>query len=208
MQKFIKATSSALIALSLGTVTFPILVSASANNTTQVESSNPVSSIKNVNDLTPYVKVQDNQFKLVIPTNVIVPSEIEDEAQTQIDEQNSIITQNHATIDPDTKTASLMINGSSHDFNILAKSKYHQGVNKVTLHWNYMRVYVKKSLANNIKSGALTTATAVAGAKIKNAYLIAGGAALSFLLDKIKINGGIYFDFNFVSLSIVKWGWQ
>lgn len=207
MHKFVKTTSAALIALSLGTVALPSVVSASAN-TTQVESSNTATSIKNANDLTPYVEIQDNQFKLVIPDNVIVPSEIKDEAQAQIDEQNSIITQNHATINPDTKAASIMINDSSNNFNILAKSKYHQGVNKITLHWNYMRVYVKKSLANSIKSGALTTATAFAGAKIKNAYLIAGGAALSFLLDKIQIKGGIYFDFNFVSLSIVKWGWQ
>jgi len=164
--------------------------------------------ITDLNSLDPYIKVQDNQFKLVLPENVVVSSEIKQEAQEQIDKQNSIILQNHATIDPETKTATITVNNEAGSntsrFNILAKSKYHEGVNKVSVHWNYARIWIKKSTLKM----AVTAGVSIAGIWVPSKVVKTALAALGIGAQTIR--GGIVFDVNYFgsivsNASSVRW---
>lgn len=211
MKNIVKATSIALVALSLGSIAAPNILSASAN-TTQSVSSSTTNSVNDANDLTPYVVVKNNQYKLEVPSNVLVPMEVRAEAQEVIDSQNSVVAEAHATINPETKTATFMASSDTNSSSMMlmaaAKSKYHQGVNKFTVHWNYIRVYIKKSTLNGIKTGTIGAASAVAGAKIKNIYAVAAAGAIGALAGNINIKGGIWVDYNFFAKNITKWGWQ
>jgi len=164
--------------------------------------------ITDLSSLDPYIKVQDNQFKLVLPENVVVSSEIKQEAQEQIDKQNSIILQNHATIDPETKTATITVNNeagsNTSGFNILAKSKYHEGVNKVSVHWNYARIWIKKSTLKM----AVTAGTSIAGIWVPSKVVKTALAALGIGAQTIR--GGIVFNVNYFgsivsNASSVRW---
>ncbi|MGF7437000.1 hypothetical protein [Lentilactobacillus senioris] len=152
--------------------------------------------IKSIDDLDPYVQIQNNQFKLELPTNIIVPVAILKNAQIYINEQNNIIDHNHLSINPDTKTATLMLDGNIKDSDNMLKSKYHKGVNKIILHWNYARIYVNKSTGNLLKAGSIGAITQFLG-KLPNAYTKAAAGALAGVLSIINIKGGFWFDYNY-----------
>jgi len=164
--------------------------------------------ITDLNSLDPYIRVQDNQFKLVLPENVVVSSEIKQEAQEQLDKQNSIVLQNHATIDPETKTATITVNNetgsNTSKFNILAKSKYHQGINKVSVHWNYARVWIKRSTLKVAINSGVNIANIWIPSKVVKTALAGLG------IGSLAIPGGIVFDVNYFgsivsNASSVRW---
>ena len=70
-----------------------------------------------------------------------------------------------------------------------SRSRYHYGVNKVTYHWNYIRVYLNKNLTQAVASGA------VGGVGTLIASYVTGGAAtfavgvISSSVDVLVTNG-------------------
>lgn len=71
----------------------------------------------------------------------------------------------------------------------LTRSRYHQGVNSVSVHWNYILIKIKKSTLNNIKNGSIGAAGYLAG-KFKNIYVAIAASAIVGVLSANSIKGG------------------
>lgn len=119
-------------------------------------------------------------------------------------------------INPKTKvgTVSLQSNDSQPQLNarfgiFLArtkKSKNHNGVTKVVLHWNYARIYLSKSAINAIKGGGLAVAGSFV-AKIPHPYAKYAAIALVGVLGSISAKRGIWVDYNY-AFGYTKFGNQ
>lgn len=92
-----------------------------------------------------------------------------------------------------------------------SQSRYHHGVNKVTYHWNYIRVYLNKNLTQVVAGGA------VGGVGTLIASYVTGGAAtfavgvISSSVDVLVTNGikgEVWVDYNFFTGTVTGFGWQ
>lgn len=90
---------------------------------------------------------------------------------------------------------------------IQTRSKYHAGVTKVTVHWNYVRVYLSKSVANTLKGGSVIAVSQYLD-KVPNKYVKLLAGLILGALDNLEIKGGVWFDFNYYSSLLDKQGWQ
>lgn len=90
-----------------------------------------------------YVKVKKNQYVLQLPEGAQVSAVDIMAVSAHIRKANTIVIEDSLIKNSETKVA------STSDFSL-----YSAGINKVTFHWNYVRVYLSKTTINNVISGA------------------------------------------------------
>ncbi|KRK44764.1 hypothetical protein ODV08_06010 [Lactobacillus amylovorus] len=91
-----------------------------------------------------------------------------------------------------------------------SKKKYHYGVNKVTVHWNYIRIYMDKTLTKNVAAGITGGLSGLIGGAVSGpAAAGAAGAIGGFVGSAVgnSIKGGIWIDYNYYQ-GVTNWGWQ
>lgn len=207
---------SLLTIATLSTVIFPtVSVYAAEQGTTnasseQIVNSTPDTTISkkdtsqgdNLAILDPYIKVIANEYVLVVPENVHIDSTILQQTTNMISQSNTLIKENNATIDPITKTATF------YDNNSIQLRAYKQGVNKVTVHWNRVRIYLSKSTVTKVQGGSLGALGFLIG-KVPDVRVQAVSAVLIGIIGTSTPKGGLWFDYNyFYGVLGGTWGWQ
>lgn len=164
--------------------------------------------------------MENNQYVLSEEVKSVVSKQDYDAAKQMISQTNKSIEKTGSVINKETKVATnsftLTDDGSrikSLNKSMLSKSgkKYHYGVNKVTFHWNYIRVYLNKNLAQDVAVGTLGGATAliaeyVSGAAATFAVGAIGAAITNHVGNSVK--GGVWVDYNFLTRAVTGFGWQ
>ena len=218
MKKFSKLAAQAAVAVSLFSVGAPTFTSAvqasSIENVTQ-----DTLSLSTQTKLDPYVKVEHNQYVLSESAKNVVSAEEYRVAQQMIEQSNTVVANSGSVINRKTKVATNDFTLSDENSVVslnkgtlaTSRSRYHYGVNKVTYHWNYIRVYLNKNLTQAVASGA------VGGVGTLIASYVTGGAAtfavgvISSSVDVLVTNGikgGVWVDYNFFTGTVTGFGWQ
>lgn len=153
----------------------------------------------NLNELSQYVTVENNQYVMNLPNNADIPSNVINDANAMINYSNQQIKQNNLTIDPVSKIAS--------SSGIQTRS---WGKNKVEFHWNYVRVYID---AGNLRLYYQVGVAALGGALAavaENPLLIGAisGVTTGLGMQADKIKDGIWYDYNFILRQITQFGKQ
>lgn len=139
--------------------------------------------------------------------------------------QNNIIKKNHVRINSRTRIATInsLSSKDRHSQELTTVShrplyyhskshhkkkhhEYHEGVTKIKLHWNYVKIYLSKHTLIKIKGGAQTASAFLAG-KVKNVYVGLAAAAVTGVVTTISPKGGIWYNYNYF-IPQDKWGWQ
>lgn len=147
----------------------------------------------------PYVKVKNNQYVLQLPQAAQVSAVDIIAVNAYISKANTIVAEDNLTINPETKVASTS-----------SFSLYSAGVNKVTVHWNYARVYLSKSTVNNAIAGATSGLGVILGG-IPGVGLgtSVAMAVVIGIVGNQEVNNGIWFDYNYFNgIFTNNWGWQ
>lgn len=174
--------------------------------------------------LNEYVTVKDNQFVLSEKAKAIVSRKEYITAQNLITQANDIVNEGNLVINRQTKVATntfiLPNDGNSRiDVNksimslrvVRSKKKYHYGVNKISVHWNYTRVYMNKAMTKNVASGVVGGLSGLIGyAASGPAVATIAGAIGNVVSSQVgSIKGGIWVDYNYFHGFVkTKWGWQ
>ncbi|MGQ5708607.1 hypothetical protein [Lactobacillus sp. PSON] len=222
--KSLLVTMLSATVISIGT---PILTSTADAATIENSSSSNTHEL----DLTtqekinPYVEVKDNRYVLNEKVKSIISSQDYALAKQLINHSNNIVSQNYLTINKKTKTAdeTIIISDNSNNTTLpnlktnlyavsKAKRRYHNGVNKVSVHWNYVRIYLSKSMTKAAAAGSITGLSTLIGGAISSgsaapAIAAAVGAFIGSVVDS-SIKGGIWVDYNYYVKGPTKWGWQ
>ena len=143
-----------------------------------------------------YIEVKNNQYVLAPEAKNVLTAAERATIQTSLDQSNACISDHNLTIDPTTKTATSCID--------MDRS---YGKNSVSVHWNYVRIYLDKGMANGLKGSATAVAGFLAG-KVPNPYVQVAAVGIAGFLGTKSLNNGIWFDFNFLGGGVTNWGWQ
>lgn len=112
-----------------------------------------------VDKINPYVEVKNTQYVLNDEVKNVITSSEYNSAKAQIASANQFISESSLVINQTTKTASLEFevidsgksvrvlppstqNSGLQNSGLQTRGRYHYGVNKVTVDWNYIRVYL------------------------------------------------------------------
>ena len=168
----------------------------------------PEGSIANpeLNKLTPYVSVVDNQFVLSLPEDSQFSDELVAQAKEQIALSNSLIASGNLKIDAETLSATqefgIEIDG------VEVRSYGKNGVLKVG--WNYVRLGFDAGLTKDIVTGSAAAAFGAIGYAVTGP----GGAAITAAVAAIvgnhvsNIKNGVWVDYNFLLGKVNNIGWQ
>ncbi|MFD1433248.1 hypothetical protein [Lacticaseibacillus yichunensis] len=157
-----------------------------------------------ITELDPYVRVVENQFVLDIPQNLEVDATALQEARMLIVKTNQVISDNKATIDVATRTATFT--STTHD--TASRLRYKNGLSKVTVHWNFVRIYISKSDLIGVQAGLLAGLGVLVG-KVPDVRVEFVAAALIGFIGMLTPPGGIWADYNYLlGFSQGSWGWQ
>lgn len=141
-----------------------------------------------------YVTVENNQYVL------------NEAAKQVIVQTNASITKSGSVINKETKEATNEFTVSENGRKVISlnrakakKKKYHYGVNKVTYHWNYIRIYMDKKLTKAVVSGVIGGLGALVGEYVTGgaatvAIAVITPAVASYVGDSIK--SGVWVDYN------------
>lgn len=227
MSKFTKMVTLSLIALSISaSVSFTTVNAATIESRSKQTDNNQQEYLSSADQkkLDKYVTVKDNQFVLSEKAKAIVSRDEYITAQNLIAQANDIVNEGDMVINRQTKVATntfVLTDDENARTNVNknisslkavhSKKKYHYGVNKVSVHWNYTRVYMNKALAKKVASGVVGGLSGLIG-------YVASGPALATIVGAIgnvvssqvdSIKGGIWVDYNyFHGVVKTKWGWQ
>lgn len=165
---------------------------------------------ESMEELTPYITVENNQFVLKLPENVTVSSELQNKVQEQLNGTNTTINVSNYVIDSKTKTA--------HPKNEIQTRKY--GKNALYIHWNYLEFWLDAGLLQTLyKAGAAGAITAIVAAfppivAFIAAHPIAGltiAAIVSSVVDSaigFGVKNGLIVHYNFYMLKVTKVKYQ
>lgn len=149
--------------------------------------------------------------------NLFTNSEIE-KINTQISQTNKMLAETYSAenakkiVEVNHSNNTVLIDPDNQDnyqnVEALTRSRYHQGVNSASVHWNYILIKIKKSTLNNIKNGSIGAAGYLAG-KFKNIYIAIAASAIVGVLSANSIKGGMWFRVHtYVYTALEGWGWQ
>lgn len=220
MNKLSRFTSAALLSTALLTTTTPVLtntvnasaVEAPTNKNSQAKTLDK----ETVSKIDPYVSVKNNQYVLDSSVKDVISQEDYVTAETLISQTNNFIQKSDMVINKQTKVAtndfSLTDDNLSVETNstsLLAKPRRrnHNGVNSISVHWNYVHICIDKSTANKLKRGSMTLA-AYFSEKIPDKRIKLVALFVSGVLASTSIKRGIWFDINFWATGLSRWGWQ
>ncbi|CBL49566.1 hypothetical protein [Lactobacillus crispatus] len=223
MQKRFKLSSIAFLSVTLLATVAPTLTNAKVVDAAYEENSSNLSN-NNLSDsvqkkIEPYVEVRGNQYVLNNKVKDTVSTKDYEVAQRLIVQINSFVSQSDMVINKETKVATsdfvLEDDSSSSQENLLHSSgllskgrkKNHNGVNKVTVHWNYVHICIDKNTANMIKNGGIGAAGFLMG-KVPNPYVGTVAGAVAGILSGLTINRGVWIDVNYFATGLSKFGWQ
>lgn len=216
--------SSAVLIIGVPVSSTTVNASAIKSNLNQTSSNQQkYLSLSAQKEIDAYVTVKDNQYVLSDKVKTIVSKDEYLNAQSLIMQANDVISKNDLVINRQTKVATntFTLTSDENSMSDLArnikslkavhKKKYHYGVNKISVHWNYTRVYMNKTLAQNVASGVVGGLSGLIGA-------VASGPAVATIVGAIgsvvssqvgSIKGGIWVDYNYFHGFVkTKWGWQ
>ncbi|WP_279034088.1 hypothetical protein [Lactobacillus intestinalis] len=198
--------------------TFSTYVNAASIGTTTINQNTKVS-LSVQEKLDKYVTVNNNQYVLSKESKSIVSEQEYAAAQQLIKQTNEAIKKTDSVINRETKVATNEFTLSDDKVKVISlnqgkatkRKKYHYGVNKVTYHWNYIRVYLNKNMTQTIASGALgglgsLIASYVSGGAATFAVGAITAAVTTFVGNSIK--GGVWVDYNFLAKTVTRTGWQ
>lgn len=218
MKNFKKLTTTAAVAISLLAVA-PTLTSTVQASTIDSNSQSELS-LSVQKKLDSYVTVKNNQYVLSESAKTVVSEEEYNVAKQMIEQTNIAVANTGSVINRKTKAATndFTLSDDAHSIISLDKStlatrrkKYHYGVNKVTYHWNYIRVYLNKSLTQTVAAGAIGgLSTLIANYVSGGLAAFAVGAISSAVATLVgnSIKGGVWVDYNFLAKSVTSCGWQ
>jgi len=160
--------------------------------------------INELENLDPYVKVEDNTYILELPKDIIVNPILEQEARTLIDKSNKIISEEQVTIDPTTKTATIYESA-------IQPLAYKEGVNSVTLHWSHAKINLSKSTATAVQAGNLAALNFLTP-YLPSVSLQLFASVLIATIGSQTPKGGVWVHYNYLSLvgihTFTEWGYQ
>ncbi|GMM17581.1 hypothetical protein LAYK3_06960 [Lactobacillus amylovorus subsp. amylovorus] len=216
MNKFIKVTAQTTLAISLLLTATP-LTSLSVNATAvEKDMTQQKLSLSTQKRIDPYIAVKNNQYVLSDNATSVVSRDDYIAAKQLIAQANIVIAEKGLVINPQTKTATTALtmsdNSSLYNTNLMraSKKKYHYGVNKVTVHWNYIRIYMDKTLTKNVAAGITVGLSGLIGGAVSGpAAAGAAGAIGGFVGSAVgnSIKGGIWIDYNYYQ-GVTNWGLQ
>lgn len=231
MKAINKTLSAVLLSSTLLVASAPTLATSVVADSIDNQSSNVSSNTLSkdvVKRIDPYVEVKNNKYILNEEAkNVVTPSEYSS-AKEVIDNTNQMISDSSFKISKTSKTASLDIEiskagkvvsvlPSTPETGIQSRRRYHYGVNKVTVGWNYVRVYIDKQVAKTAVAGGSGAISGIVGNAIGGIAGAAIGGAIGNYLSSVigdNIKGGLWFDVNWILTAyhqapiITAWGWQ
>lgn len=85
------------------------------------------------------------------------------------------------------------------------------GVNKITFHWNYARVYLDRNQARALFQAGLAGGSTALGGFLGGIGGAAAGAAIGAYLASVlgsTPNSGIWVDYNYYNRTVTAFGWQ
>ena len=170
--------------------------------------------------LDPYVTVENNHYVLSENAKKVVSEEEYNAAKQVIAQTNAAVENSGSVINQNTKVATNDFTLSNDENSVVSlnkgelatrRKKYHYGVNKVTYHWNYIRVYLNKTTTQAVAAGA------VGGLGALIANYVSGwvsyplqweqlGSSVSALVGS-SIKGGVWVDYNFLARTVTSCGW-
>ena len=136
-------------------------------------------------------------------------------AQTNVAVENS-----GSVINKDTKVATNDFTVSNDEASVVSlnkgelatkRKKYHYGVNKVTYHWNYIRVYLNKTTTQAVAAGAVGGVGALIANYVSGGLATFAVGAISSSVSALvgsSIKGGVWVDYNFLARTVTSCGWQ
>lgn len=170
-----------------------------------------------IKKIDPYVSVKGNQYFLENSVKNVISQKAYATAQALISQANTFIQESDMVVNKQTKIATndftLTDDSSlvkSKSTSLLAKTrkrKNHNGVNSISVHWNYIHIRIDKSNANMLKNGTIGVAT-LFGSKIPDSRVKVISAFILGVLAGKNINRCVWFDFNFMVTGLSRWGWQ
>ncbi|CCK82891.1 Putative uncharacterized protein yrbG [Lactobacillus equicursoris DSM 19284 = JCM 14600 = CIP 110162] len=165
-----------------------------------------------------YVTVENNQYVLNEAAKSVVSEKEYEAAKQVIVQTNASITKSGSVINKETKEATNEFTVSENGRKVISlnrakakKKKYHYGVNKVTYHWNYIRIYMDKKLTKAVVSGVIGGLGALVGEYVTGgaatvAIAVITPAVASYVGDSIK--SGVWVDYNLFIRRVNRVGWQ
>ncbi|GKQ43344.1 hypothetical protein RD055328_12670 [Companilactobacillus sp. RD055328] len=198
-----KIITSVLISASLLGTTIPSSVALASVNQNDLPAMTTKANNQAVNSLDKFVGVKNNQYILEIPSDYRVSSDTLKQAKNLITDANKRIRENNLILNEKTKTADKIINVQSF------------GKNGISIHWNYVRIYLNRNVVRAAANGAGNAVGAAIGAALaanglSAMFATAVGAFIGSALGSwasSKIKNGAYFDVNYY-FGINNWGWQ
>lgn len=166
-----------------------------------------------MDELTPYIRVEKNEYVLELPSNIIITPELKQKVDQQLSISNEMIKRNDLVIDLKSKVA------KENTPNMYVQPLAY-GKNAVYIHWNYLEIYMDAGLVRDITSVGIGVAVGILFTKLPalvafgaaNPYLAIGISVIAAQIISSVINSGIrdglVLHYNFLTFSITYIGRQ
>ena len=164
MKKLSKLTAQAAVAVSLLSVAAPTFASTAQASTIESSQTQSKLNLSTQKKLDPYVTVENNHYVLSENAKKVVSEEEYNAAKQVIAQTTAAVENSGSVINQNTKVATNDFTLSNDENSVVSlnkgelatrRKKYHYGVNKVTYHWNYIRVYLNKTTTQAVAAGAV-----------------------------------------------------
>lgn len=151
-------------------------------------------------ELDPYVKVENNSFVLRLPQHIHLSLELANMLTNYLNEVNKSILDNNLRINPE--------NGRVYDPTSINYRSY--GKNAVYFHWNYLEIYLDAGMVQNISTTGVGALWGIAGifTPVLAAHpviTVGVGVILSLIANAVAsstIRDGIVMHLNFFEMKV------
>lgn len=219
--KLIKCSTALICGIILSSAVITPITSYASTNEMVSSSKNYTYSDKYLESLfnraDKYVSLDGGQYVLSDKANKIFNTNDIALVNKQLDETNDCLKDAYKTSNIDDtkivsnvsdKSVTIEDNNSDSVGITTYSTKYHQGKNKIYMHWNYMTIDIKKSTLTDIKSGSLSLASFLLG-NLKNVYVGAAAAIIMGVIGDRPVKGGMWFSIHhYAYISLEKWRYQ
>ena len=220
MKKLSKLTAQAAVAVSLLSVAAPTFASTAQASTIESSQTQSKLNLSTQKKLDPYVTVENNHYVLSENAKKVVSEEEYNAAKQVIAQTNAAVENSGSVINQNTKVATNDFTLSNDENSVVSlnkgelatrRKKYHYGVNKVTYHWNYIRVYLNKTTTQAVAAGAVGGLGALIANYVSGGLATFAVGAISTSVSALvgsSIKGGVWVDYNFLARIVTSCGWQ
>ena len=213
MKKLSKLTAQAAVAVSLLSVAAPTFASTAQASTIESSQTQSKLNLSTQKKLDPYVTVENNHYVLSENAKKVVSEEEYNAAKQVIAQTNAAVENSGSVINQNTKVATNDFTLSNDENSVVSlnkgelatrRKKYHYGVNKVTYHWNYIRVYLNKTTTQAVAAGAVGGLGALIANYVSGGLATFAVGAISSSVSALvgsSIKGGVWVDYNFLEIG-------